>query len=249
MNPQHILDKIAQLEPASEVVPAVPPPELIAFFVRWVRGLQQWKVGTLASFAGVSVSTVERVERGERVSGEKLDRIAVALGYEHGYFTNPRCATPAQQAKAELHEALERLEVVSVAPFRLQKQVRSAAKCHAFLLHHPNLPAELEDNVRALGEWLDFASFFLSPRSTSLASERGRRALYKSVLDCVSSLEKAGLTVLLGIMAAPQEGVSEWKMAIVSATPKVTDPGARRRTRILVDRRCAQIRTQPASAS
>lgn len=48
-------------------VAQVPSPEMIAFFVRFVRALRQWKKSTLASFAGVSLSTVERVERAERV--------------------------------------------------------------------------------------------------------------------------------------------------------------------------------------
>lgn len=250
MNFQQIVDKINRLEPASEVVPAVLPPEVIAFFVRWVRRLQQWKVSTLASFAGVSISTIERVERGERVSIENLDRIAVALGYETGYFTKPRCAIPAEQAIAELSEGLGHLEAVTVSPFRSQKQVREAAKCQAFLLHYPNVPEELEDDVRTLGEWLDLASYILStPTSASLKRDGGRRVLYRNVLDCVRSLERCGLTILLGTMPAPQDGIPDWKMAVISATLKATDPGAITRTRILVDRRCAQILPPRATAS
>jgi len=52
----------------------------------------QWKVSTLADFARVPVSTVERVERAEKVSPENHDRIAVALG-------QPQRAVIAFQAK------------------------------------------------------------------------------------------------------------------------------------------------------
>ena len=54
--------------------------------MRQCRSLKNWKVSTLADFAPVSVSTVERVERGEKVGEEALDKIAIALGYEKGAF-------------------------------------------------------------------------------------------------------------------------------------------------------------------
>jgi hypothetical protein len=85
-----ILDRIVEMGPGDPNMARVPPKELIAFFVRWSRGLRQWKQHTLASFAGVALSTVERVERADRVSDACLDRIAVALGHEPGYLTTPR---------------------------------------------------------------------------------------------------------------------------------------------------------------
>jgi transcriptional regulator with XRE-family HTH domain len=80
----------------------VPPAELVGFVVRWNRGLRQWKKSTLADFASVSVSTVERVERGEKVSEEALDKIAQGLGYEAGYFTKPRLRMGTNEAVASL---------------------------------------------------------------------------------------------------------------------------------------------------
>ena len=52
--------------------PQVPPIEAVAFLVRSARRLRQWKKETLADFARVSLSTVERVERGEKISAENL---------------------------------------------------------------------------------------------------------------------------------------------------------------------------------
>ena len=76
MTMQDLLDKITQLPVRSIGVPTAPPIELVGFVVRWNRGLRQWKTTTLADFARISVSTVERIERGERVSDEALDRVA-----------------------------------------------------------------------------------------------------------------------------------------------------------------------------
>ena len=61
-----ILEKVAKLPPPVSGECQTPPPELVAFFVRWVRDLKQLKKEALASMAGVSLSTVERIERGEQ---------------------------------------------------------------------------------------------------------------------------------------------------------------------------------------
>lgn len=73
MNVQQLLDKVVQMPRGETDVPTVPPRELVALVVRWARQMRDWKVSTLADFSRVSVSTVERVERGERVSEEFLD--------------------------------------------------------------------------------------------------------------------------------------------------------------------------------
>jgi hypothetical protein len=71
-------------EMAEQGVACVPPPKVIADFVRWSRQVLQWKKETLASFASVSLSTVERIERGQRASSESLDRVAATLNSQKG---------------------------------------------------------------------------------------------------------------------------------------------------------------------
>jgi len=75
---------------ANEGVPLVPSLESIAFYVLVQRGFWGWKQEALAAMTGVSLSTVERVERGEVVASESLNRIAVALRQPPGAFTTPR---------------------------------------------------------------------------------------------------------------------------------------------------------------
>ena len=60
---------------AREGVPVVPTSVTVAFFVRLQRGMMGWKQETLADFARVSLSTIERIERGEGVSAESLDAL------------------------------------------------------------------------------------------------------------------------------------------------------------------------------
>lgn len=68
MNTQELLDAITCLPQRRSDVPTPPPIELVALMVRWNRSLRQWKASTLADFAQVSVSSVERIERGEDTS-------------------------------------------------------------------------------------------------------------------------------------------------------------------------------------
>src|ERR1700730_2953639 len=192
MSSKDILNKIANLPVGPLNVPHVPPPELIGFVVRWERGLRQWKLSTLANFAGVSVSTIQRVERGEKVSDNALDRIAQGLGYEPGRFTAPRCRLAPEQAAASFVETFGEMEAVAVAPMNTHRQVREAASCHTILMHRPDVPEVYDADLATLTEWLDLASFILWMETESApASGRGRRDLYNETLACISQYRKA----------------------------------------------------------
>ena len=64
-----------------------------------------------------------------------------------------------------------------------------------------------------------------------------RRKLYNDILGHVAEMERKGLTILSGVMADERLGNGNRKIAIVSVTPKLSDPGAVKRTSIFVDRR------------
>jgi transcriptional regulator with XRE-family HTH domain len=209
--------------------------------VRWNRGLRQWKTTTLADFARVSVSTVERIERGERVRDDALDRVVQAFGYEAGYFTTPRLPLGAAETAASLVETYSHLEIVPLGPMTTHRAVRNAARCDAILIHRPEVPEAYDDDIAGLQEWLDLASFILSDIAEPLPSERGRRDLYGDILTSIGNLERRGLTVLSGVMPAPQDRLPNWKVAVVSITPRLTDPGAAKRRHLMVDRRIVAL--------
>jgi transcriptional regulator with XRE-family HTH domain len=247
MTTQDLLNKITQLPERPVDVPTTPPIELVAFVVRWNRGLRQWKTTTLADFARVSISTVERIERGERVSDDALDRIAQAFGYDAGYFTAPRLPLGADEAAASLVDTYSHLEIVPVVPMTTHRAVRDAARCDAVLIHRPEVPEAYDDDIAGLQEWLDLASFILSDIVEPPPSERGRRDLYNDILTCVGNLERRGLTVLSGVMPAPQDRLPDWKVAVVSITPRLTDPGAAKRRHLMVDRRVVALPSWPTT--
>ncbi|MGV2166180.1 helix-turn-helix domain-containing protein [Agrobacterium sp. 16-172Ci] len=238
MNVSDIVEKIAQMPERRTDAPTPPPVEVVAFVVRWSRNLKNWKISTLADFAGVSISTVERVERGETVSEEALDRIAVALGYEKGAFHTPRMPLGPEKAFESLVQAYGHLQEVAVSPMKTQRAIREAAKCDGVLLHRPDVPQMYDDDIANLAEYLDLASFVLGDWiENSFDEEPRRRKLYNDILDHIKGMERRGLTVLCGIIPAPQPKLPTWKIAIVSITPKLTDPGAIKRSYVYVDKR------------
>jgi transcriptional regulator with XRE-family HTH domain len=248
MSTKQLFEKLTAMEVPQTDEPLVPPPELIGFFVRWVRSLKNWKQSTLAEFAQVSISTIERIERGEKVSDDCLESIGRAFGYEPGYFTAPRRRKSAEDAMAEFVETWGNLEAVEVRALRTQPQVRNLAGCHAYLVHRPDVDHSYDPDIAALTEWLDLACFIIeSPFEGEDSGEGGRRELYKSILACVRRIEQRGVTVLAGVMPAPQDGIPDWRVAIISVTPKATDPGALKRRAIFVDRRCVALPTVKAA--
>ncbi|MDX3971612.1 MAG: hypothetical protein QHD01_34115 [Bradyrhizobium sp.] len=114
--------------------------------------------------------------------------------------------------------------------------VREAARSHAYLIHRPGVPAAYDADIEALQEWLDLGAFMLADIvHRGPGEENGRRELYDRILGSVAELERHGLTVLSGVMAAPQDAMPDWKVAVISITPKSADPGAVKRRHIMVD--------------
>ena len=241
MTCRDLFDRFAKLPKPVPGVPLVPPPELVAFTIRVGRGLKSWKQSTLADFAGVSLSTVERAERGDVVLPDSLDRIAEALGYGAGYFTKPRCPLSEEEVAAGVRETFGEMMPVEVAPLRTERQIRLLIRCHAYLPHCAGVPAEFKADVDVLVEWLDLAAFATTDFD-GLPRERARRKLYGDVLGFVRDMEKRGLHVLAGIMDAPQAKFPDWQVAVLAISLKTKDPGAAKRKHVFVDRRVVAFR-------
>lgn len=245
MKMHEILDKIAAEPPRQPGVPTVPSRDMIAFTVRWARDLRGWKAATLASFAGVSLSSIERVERAEKVQIESLERIGHALGYAPGAFTVARLPIPIEKAASDFVEVYGDLQLVAVQPLATERLVRALARCDGYIIHRDLAGSEYDGPIAALAEWLGLTSFVLSEEFADPVLDRaepGRRELYKSVLRCVADMNGAGLTVLGGVMNAPQPEFPDWRIAIIAVSPRATDPSAIKRDTLMVDRRCVALR-------
>ena len=57
------------------------------------------------------------------------------------------------------------------------------------------------------------------------------------ILQATSGLDRLGLAVLGGVLPASQDGMDDWKVAVIGVSTKAQDPGAAKRKHVLVDRR------------
>src|SRR6185369_11919862 len=109
----------------------------IANFVKLQRLFFGWKQDMLASVAGVSLATVQRVERGIRVRPAQLRKLAAALGQAEDEFLRERIRPTADEAAANFVATFDWMEgrvPVAVMPLRTEPQLRAVVMTQALLL-------------------------------------------------------------------------------------------------------------------
>jgi transcriptional regulator with XRE-family HTH domain len=173
-------------------------------YIRFQREQLRWKQVTLAGMAGVSLATIERVERGEPVRARSLMKIALALGMEPDVFTRPRRKLSEEEMAAHMAQTLAIFESkmpASVAPFRTEKQLRALAATHFAMLDTDIEDEDVHYDLMGLREWIDLAAFMKGQQDGSFKSrpERGYRArqLYGDVFEHVDAIERGYNAVCL----------------------------------------------------
>ncbi len=173
-------------------------------YIRIQRAQLHWKQVTLASMASVSLSTIERVERGEQVRASSLEKIALALGQEQDAFTRPRRQLSDDEMVAHMTECLTifRDKVpASVAPFRTEPQLRALAATHFAVVDTDIDDPVAYDDLAGLREWIDFAAFMKAQQTGVFKMRREReyraRQLYSDVFGYVDEIERRHNAVCL----------------------------------------------------
>ncbi|MBY8823239.1 helix-turn-helix domain-containing protein [Sphingomonas colocasiae] len=153
-----------------------------------------WKKATLASMAGVSLSSVERLERGQAVSDTVLEKIAVALDMEPEAFVElrPRIseAEALERIAAHLATYADKIQI-PVAPFRHEHQLRSLSEA-SFCVVDTDIEEASED-LAGLREWLDLTGFMRAHDGTLLPNRERSfrlRRLYGDVFANVKAIER-----------------------------------------------------------
>jgi transcriptional regulator with XRE-family HTH domain len=243
-----LLDDLDQVEQmARDGIAGVPPPNFLAAFVRFQRAMRQWKQETLAHFAKVSLATVQRIERGMPVSTESLNRVALALGYEPGDFTEPRVPLSRVESAERLNEMLKRfegLQPVSVRPLRTMTQVADLLRAETLILYGDQLGEEYQDDLAELHELMDCYAFVLDDKIRIKGERIRRRQTYHLVLKEIRHIEKMGrATTLVGIYTADTDcrWLPKARVALLAFFPKLTDPGAVKRQVLLAPKRVELI--------
>lgn len=210
----------------------IPTPQQISVLVTAWRRACGWKQETLAQFAAVSISTVERIERGEPVSNEMLDRVAVALNFSEGDFHRPRSRRDVDEAFAATARFFESKLTVPCAPLKTQLQAADLLSCQASLIDDGRCTLDAAEVITVLRENLDFYSFVLS-NVAELGEPVKKREIYASLLADVHTVERRGYTALHAIYEAGSH-LGPVKVAVIAFFPKLTDPGAAKREVVFV---------------
>ncbi|WP_186455530.1 helix-turn-helix domain-containing protein [Nitrospirillum pindoramense] len=235
------------METVEEFAPKLETPDgaTIAFFVACSRRMMGWQVKTLAHQAGVSVSSIERIERGVTVSPEVLDRVAAALKQKPGAFTQPRVRLSKEEALKHLEaQAAPWLESVElkVAPLRKAAQLRRMAEQLLLLVDGSGLGEDFGERIDGVKEWFELLQHCINGPVTDLSEMKGRkRSLYGRILSTVTGIERdAHAVALAGTYVA--EGLYNdgarltVPVAVLSFRPLSGDPGARKRTHLYAPR-------------
>jgi transcriptional regulator with XRE-family HTH domain len=205
----------------------VPDAAAIADHVATWRRLLGWKQESLASFAGVSLSTVERIERAERVGAESLERVAEALGFRPGAFVEPRRRLTEAEAAARVGAMFAGRVEVRCRPFATQHDAQMLLDCEHTLLLGEGFDPEAAGLVEALRENLEGYSWLVGNMVHRRRPPR-RREVYAALLREVSDIGRRGWIALCGTYTAEARG-RDVSVAALAFFSRLSDPGAAKR--------------------
>ena len=231
-----LFDRLVALPPPQGVAKHVPP-EIIAFNVSVSRKLRAWKQSALADLAGISLSTVERIERGEKVQPEALEKVGATFGFEPGYYTAPRKPLTPEQMAAPEHNPYPHVAPVQVSPLDSRAKLRRLAACDV-LVHAPlDGPADRPDLVSGLFELLEFLAFRLAaPSILPKSALGGLRVLYRAIFDHLDVMRRAGYGVICGVETETDRDPAR-RVGVIGIAKRANDPGVLARKILILDRR------------
>jgi transcriptional regulator with XRE-family HTH domain len=187
-------------------IETLPSKAAIAFLVARDRDMVGWKSETLAGIARVNISTIERIERAEKVSDETLDKVAVALGRSKASFTAPRVMLNIDQALAFLEQsdaAFNDTIEVRVNPVSKQKQIRDLLNTHSLVVNDSGLSEQcisMIDELRDAFRGQISKNFPKFIDHTQPAPEPPKKSFYTYALAKIRSIERsAGAVALTGV--------------------------------------------------
>jgi len=238
--PASLYDRLLARPKVAPGALTLPPPEIVAFNVHVTRKLHGWKQATLAEIAGVSLSTVERIERGEPVQPAALEKIGACFGCPAGYYTKPRRTLTAEQMATDTYA---HTAFVEVAPLKTQPQVRRLAAC-AELAVAPFGDVSVDDPLCSdLVELiLDLEVRFALPRYIPKSKLDGVRPLYEAIFAHLQIMRRAGLDVVAGVLHEPERDPATY--GVIAVARRATHPGLHARKLLVLDRR--QVTGHPA---
>ena len=127
-----------------------PEPDIIAYIVKQMRTNLEWKQFTLADEAGVTGRTIERIEAGERVSDDTLNKIAKALKLRENTFTEPRYCHSAEELEEMAKKAKEDYTTTELHDLTSEGELETLLDAHAHLVDGSAVDESMAENIAAL---------------------------------------------------------------------------------------------------
>ncbi|MFV0624971.1 multiprotein-bridging factor 1 family protein [Sphingomonas sp. ac-8] len=199
------------------------------------RAFYGWKRDTLAAMAGVSISTVERVERGEHVRTSSLEKLALALNQPPEAFTAKRVPLSEAEALAAFVQSFSWIldtVPVNVSPLRHEAQLRAMADTEVAVVTSDLQGNEADCAVEDLREYLDLTSFVRAENGVVFPKRErsfSLRRLYKDVIEAAREVERAHKAVcLIGTYEAKSSMCSNdiVRVGVVAVRSREKNPAA-----------------------
>jgi transcriptional regulator with XRE-family HTH domain len=205
------------------------PLPLIAEGVRHQRSIRGWKQSSLATIAGVSTSSIQRIERDEYVRPEILAKIERALDLPEGTYSAARILPTLDSLKVILErQKSEEQECASIPVKQLLQQVQVAQilKCRALVTNEDSASDAMRCDIAALRRMLNIDGVRIAVedvygRPNNPSKRTQRRNCYKEVISLVERLNrKHSIVTFAGTYLPKMSGVGIVETAVISFLPK-----------------------------
>jgi transcriptional regulator with XRE-family HTH domain len=213
--------------------PRLLAPNEVGVLVRLLRGLRQWSQDTLAALSGLSVRTIQRVERGEPSDRETRRALARAFGQEDlDIFNKPHTIQNDEELKAE-QEKFERehliLDAMVMQSGRQLANFFEGAHLSSIDLESPGVELVLGEAAEEFAALADYLKDYVD--CAELYSHTDRLGVFEELQGYLDSLGAAGIAVVCARREANLVG-KDWvektpwraKAVYMAAFPKSAVP-------------------------
>lgn len=165
----------------------------LAAVVKFFREMRQWSQEQLAELSGLSVRTIQRLERGEASGFDSRRAIARAFEFEDIDALNKPFSIPTQEELQTAKEKFEREHVTLKAlPLESGRQLARLAEVHSMDLSTPGfeLPREADEEFAAM---IDFMREYRD--CSDCYSETQKFEIYDALQQHIDTLMAAGVSL------------------------------------------------------
>jgi len=170
-------------------------PQEIGTAVAMFRKTAGMKQLTLALEAGVTERTVQRIENGEKVNEESLQRIAKAFRMDENSFIGPRKILAPEEAWEKTKKQLENLKLIEALRFVTLKDAEAVLGTHGMVIDDHFVTDE------AAGESASFKDLLCGWNDvySMMDSQEEKLNACRSLLSAAKKLEARGYVIRYGV--------------------------------------------------